>query len=212
MPMPTSPMSTTPWVHQTDQTLEETSLVRPEPDSFAHTLTESPIDPALSQPASTASLFTLPENTTANQCCDVYIELFRPWCPVLSRQKLKDTFSQALRGSESSSIDLADSIAILVETRSSSLAPPTVGPRLERLLGRWSKPMGPDEITIEKVMTSLHLFLTWEVLGEGVSAWLQFHQAVTLAELLGVTDWRNRPVPSTLPFKEEDCLRLFYTL
>ena len=167
-------------------------------------------------PSFSTGLFTLPDNTSVNQCLDVYFELFRPWCPVLSRARLKEVFASALQGSDPTATDLAQSIAVLVETRpittNASPALPTIGPRLRALLERSTKPIRPEDVTINKAMTTLHLFLAWEVLGERLSSWMQFHQVVTLAELLGITDWRNKPVPTAQSFKEEDSLRLFYTL
>jgi hypothetical protein len=133
--------------------------------------------------ASTASLFSLPDGMTVNQCLDIYFELFRPWCPVLNRQWLKDTLIQVLQASNPSATDLAQSIAVLIETRpptnNATPALPNIGSRLTTLLERASKPIRAEDVTIVKVMTSLHIFLTWEVLGEHLSAWLQFHQVVT---------------------------------
>ncbi|ORX39543.1 hypothetical protein BD324DRAFT_218986 [Kockovaella imperatae] len=160
--------------------------------------------------------FALPSNMNVERCLDIYFDLFRQWCPILDRRRLEEVFNLALSGKDAQACDLADSIAVLVETRinanSLSSSSTISGSRFVKLLERSQKPLREDDISIIKVVTALHIFLMWQIYGEGVASWLQFHQALTLGEMLGITDWRRKLVPAKPQTSDEEGLRLLYTL
>jgi hypothetical protein len=145
-----------------------------------------------------------------DQSLDIYFQSFYPMFPILNQTRVRSSVPSYLTRlanpdsrPKNATDKMLDSILAMIECRDHGLNP-LLTPHHTQMI---SQPFDPAELctpSVDVVMSRLHIFVSYQSLGQRLAAWYHLQEAMTLMLMLGQ--------PDAMTDRGEEHLRLYWVL